>query len=351
MLQMIFARRPDGMITPKPPRNRDGTPRVPDGVHTFNLAGAVEAFRMSEAELISLYDEVYGDLFPKLQDGEVGCFEPEGAKVAQTRRDLLRVVRFSHLSEPELDAVIDMCRSRGLDPWRHVWAEATVGQGGKRELKIIVTIDAMRSLADGTGRYKGQTLPYYLDEAGVWHEGVWLDKAKPPVAAKVGIRRKGFDEPQFAIAKWDSYVQMVETPRGPEVSDFWVKMGPEQLAKCAEALAFKKTFAKALGALLTREEMDQSHNPPPPRRAAPAQHTPPGEVVIDDETPCSWKEFDQVLSQRFGLADDQVRREAIARLREKLGGSTAAVPKMFFARALRELQDSPQLYGVKLNAA
>lgn len=344
MLQMIFGRRSDGSVAPRTPRNRDGSPREPDGFREFNLAQAVEAFKMSERELVALYEEFYGDLFPRLQDGEVGSFDPAAGNVARTKRDLLAAVRFPHLTEVELDAVVAYCDERGLDAWRHVYADARVEQWGRRELKFIVTIDALRSLADQTGRYRGQTMPYYLDDNGMWHKGPWTDKAKPPAASKVGIRRKGWPRPQFATARWESYVQTIETPRGLEVSDFWVKMGPEQLAKCAEALAFKKTFPKALGSLLTREEMEQASNAPA-RQCALHGPRQADDVVIDDETPCSWREFEQVLTERFGLQSETSRRDAIARLREAFGGGNAAVSKTFFARAIRALEQSPEMFG------
>jgi hypothetical protein len=341
MLQMIFGRRSDGSVAPRMPRNRDGSPRVPDGVREFNLAQAVDVFKMSQQELIALYDEFYGDMFPRLQDGEVGSFEPAPESVARMKRDILHAVRFQNLTAVEMDGVMLYCAERGLDAWRHVYADARVEQGGRRELKIIVTIDALRSLADQTGRYRGQTCAYFLDDTGAWRKGPWTDKAKPPVAAKVGIRRKGWARPQFATARWESYVQTVETPRGLEVSDFWVKMGPEQLAKCAESLAFKKTFPKALGNLLTQEEMGQAMNPPARQRAEQRSLSRDSDVVIDDETPCSWREFEQVLGERFGLKNHEHRGIVISKLREELGGGNAPVLKSFFARALCALGGIP----------
>lgn len=346
MLQMIFGRRSDGSVAPRLPHNRDGSPRVPDGVREFNLSAAVDAFKMSQQELTALYDEFYGDLFPRLQDGEVGSFSPAPENLARTKKGILHAVRFQHLSEVEMDGVMLYCAERGLDAWRHVYADARVEQGGRRELKIIVTIDALRSLADQTGRYRGQTCPYFLDDAGDWRKGPWTNKAKPPVAAKVGIRRKGWPRPQFATARWESYVQTVETPRGLEVSDFWVKMGAEQLAKCAESLAFKKTFPKALGNLLTREEMEQASNATNRQRSPLRPRPCDNDVVIDDETPCSWREFEQVLGERFNLKTQEMRAAVVGRLREELGGGNAPVLKSFFARALRALEESPELYGL-----
>lgn len=353
MLQMIFARRSDGSVAPRTPRNRDGSPRQADGVRTFTLAQAVGAFQMSEAELLALYDEFYGDLFPRLQDGEVGTFDADPAGAATVRRDLLRAVRFPHLSDVEFDAVMSMCADRQLDPWRHVYAETRVGQNGRRELRTITTIDALRSLADHTGKYKGQDGPYYLDDQGKWHADVWPDKARPPVAAKVGIKRRGFDGPLFAVAEWDAYVQMVETPRGLEVSDIWQVRGAPQLAKCAEALGFRKAFPKALGGLYTVEEMQQANNPRPSGGGGGVAARAPGprpaqseDVAITDETPVSWREFEQLLAERFRVTEAEPRRELIMRLRQSIPGAASPVPKMFFAHAIRALEERPGEFGL-----
>lgn len=349
MFQMVFGRRRDGSVAPRTPMERDGSPRTPDGVRTFGLGQAVEEFRMSEADLVALYEEFYGDMFPALHDGEVGTFEADPARSAQLRRALLRAVRFSHLNDDEFGAVMDVCMSRGLDAWRHVWAESRVDlQTGKRELKIIITIDALRAMADDTGRYRGPVGPFYLDAAGEWHKWVWTDKANPPVAARVGIRRAGFKHPVWAVAEWASYVQNVETPRGLEVSDFWLRSGAPQLGKCAEALALKKAFPKALGSLLTREEMDQAQNPPAPR--SPHQRTSHagGDDDIAGDTPVTWREFEGVLADRFGVNTPPARQAVIAKLREQIPGAGAAVPKTFFAQAIRALDRTPEAFGVAL---
>ncbi len=342
MLQMIFARSADGSVAPRLPRERDGSPKVPDGVATFSLAQAAAKFQMPEPALVARYDEVYGDLFPRLQDGEKG--EVEASAAAAFKKDILRAVRFNNLNDEEFAATMDFCRSRGLDPWRHVVALPKIVQGGRRELGWIITIDALRSLADATGKYEGQTLPQFLDEDGAWHKGVWSDKVRPPVAAKVGIRRKGFAKPQWAIAEWACYVQTVDTPRGPEISDFWTRMGAPQLAKCAESLALRKSFPKALGGLYTHEEMAQAENSVE-RKAAQAKPIVDEEVIIDDSTPVSWREFDRVLEDRFGIASPEGRTEVTARLRRELGGGNAPVLKTFFARAIRAIERMPQAYG------
>ena len=61
--------------------------------------------------------------------------------------------------------------------------------------------------------------------------------------------RKGFNEPLWAVAKFDSY--NATTP-------IWRKMPDTMIAKCAEALALRKAFPNDLSGIYTTEEMEQA---------------------------------------------------------------------------------------------
>jgi hypothetical protein len=54
----------------------------------------------------------------------------------------------------------------------------------------------------------------------------------------------------------------------------WAQRGPEQLAKCAVALAFRAAFPNDLSGLFTNDEMGQADRPAPPVRAAVTQPSP-----------------------------------------------------------------------------
>ena len=150
-------------------------------------------------------------------------------------------------SNDELSLFLEVCARRGLNPFaREIYA---IMRSGK--MTIQVSIDGFRKLAERSGKYRGQLGPYFCGADGVWKEE-WLSKAAP-VAAKVGVLRADFDQPMWAVARYDAYVQ----PQSP----IWQKMPDLMTAKCAEALALRKAFPDEMSGLYTHEEMAQAGRP------------------------------------------------------------------------------------------
>lgn len=196
-----------------------------------------------------------------MSKGEV-ALRPEGDwKLAQQQRQERPAMEFTPdqvaliksqiaqgATNDELQLFLHQCRRLRLDPFaRHVYF---VKRGGK--MTVQVSIDGFRATAADTGEYEGQVGPYWCGEDGVWAD-VWLSP-KPPVAAKIGVFRKGFREPCWGVARYAAYVQ--------PSNSIWSKMPDNQLAKCAEALALRKAFPHEMGNIYATEEMEQADQPP-----------------------------------------------------------------------------------------
>jgi phage recombination protein Bet len=162
---------------------------------------------------------------------------------------------------PTVEAFLAHCRRTGLDPIaRQIYA---IYRGGKWGIQI--SIDGARLVAERTGQYEGQTTPEFTSDGTNWTQ-VWLaDEA--PKAARVGVFRRGFREPLYAVALWEAYAvydDVWESGRKTgekRISSMWKKMGPLMLAKCAEMLALRKAFPQDLSGLYSSEEMAQAAPP------------------------------------------------------------------------------------------
>lgn len=199
-------------------------------------------------------------------------------------------------SDEEFELFMTQASRRGLDPTRkHIYAVARNSwnpQTKKTETTIShqVSIDGQRLLAERTGQYEGQTAPQWCGPDGQWRD-VWLEDG-PPAAARVGVYRKGFREPIYAVVRYQSFVQTKAVYENGKKTDrveptkFWADMPDHMLAKVAEAQALRRAFPEDLGGLYTAEEMAQADNPAPVESTGRVVDRTTGEItaeVEDDE--------------------------------------------------------------------
>ena len=180
----------------------------------------------------------------------------KGTGVSFTEEDI-QVIKDAVLpreaSNAELKLFLAQCKRTGLDPLsRQIYAFMSKGK-----LTIGTSIDGARVIAERSGKYAGQVGPYWCGEDGVWKD-VWLSPS-PPLAARVGILRTDFKEPMWGIATFEGYKQQYYDRERQcwKLSGQWEKNSPNQMAKCAEALAMRKTFPNDLSGLYAEEELGQ----------------------------------------------------------------------------------------------
>jgi phage recombination protein Bet len=180
----------------------------------------------------------------------VAVREAQALHFTESQIDTIRRTIAPGVNDSELHLFVEYCKRTGLDPFsRQIYA---LRVGGK--MSIQTSIDGFRVIAERAGDYAGQDGPFWCGTDGVWVD-VWLSD-KMPVAAKVGILRRSFNAPLFAVAHWAEYAQ--------GNSPMWKKMPALMLAKVAEALALRKAFPNDLSGLYTSEEMTGAGAAPEP---------------------------------------------------------------------------------------
>lgn len=158
--------------------------------------------------------------------------------------DLIIQTYAKDLTPQEMSLFAADAHQRGLSiVKRQIYATKYNGK-----MTIMVGIDGYRSQAESHPDYAGQDGPYWCGEDGIWRD-VWLSP-NPPMAAKVGIYRKGFQAPVTGVVLWSEYYN--------QNNPSWKKFPTVMLAKCAEAQAIRKAFPSKLGGTYISEEMDQA---------------------------------------------------------------------------------------------
>lgn len=175
-----------------------------------------------------------------------------------------------------IESFLTQCQRTRLDPLaRQIYC---IERGGKWGVQI--SIDGFRLIAERSNGYRGQTPAQWTADGREWLD-VWLSD-EPPAAARVGVYREGFAEPQYSVATFSGYC-----PRDRDgdlaPKNQWKTNPSNQLAKCAEMLALRKAFPNELSGLYGTEEMDQASPSQGPAQRSPKSAPAPAEDTVDAE--------------------------------------------------------------------
>lgn len=172
-----------------------------------------------------------------------------------------------------------------------------------------VSIDGLRSCAEQTGEYDGQSPIQWCGPDGQWTE-VWLSDS-PPLAARATVHRKTFGQPTSHVAHFSEFAP----PRfkNGALPAMWSRMPANQIAKCAEAGAFRKAFPRDMSGVYITEEMEHTAQPsgyqaPPPASSSAAASAAP---TIDVEARPHKPDSAVIASMLMSIAE-AVTREDLA---------------------------------------
>jgi len=186
-------------------------------------------------------------------------------RLDESQIDLVKATIAKGCSDDELALFVEQCNRTQLDPFaRQIYAVSRWdGKLGRNVMTTQVSIDGARLVAQRSGDYCGQTPVFYCGADRQWTD-LWLDSDGLPLAAKVGVYRRGFTDALWATATWEQYAAYLKSNEGGRyLAPMWKKMPALMLGKCAESLALRRGFPQELSGLYTEEEMAQADNEVP----------------------------------------------------------------------------------------
>ena len=178
---------------------------------------------------------------------------------------VLRQIGVENASESDLAVFFHQAQRTGLDPFARqiymVGRSAYDRQSGGYVTKYTIQtgIDGFRLIGRRAADARNEALEIsdteWCGKDGKWVD-VWLSE-EPPSAARVAIIRNGGRFP--AVALFSEYAQYRKVQGGgQELTQMWASKGALMLAKCAEALAWRKAYPQDLSGLYTADEMSQA---------------------------------------------------------------------------------------------
>lgn len=183
--------------------------------------------------------------------------DPEQLAFTEAQRSALAQLGIEDAPEGDQMLFFHQAKRTGLDPFAKQiymlgrrtkvkeWDEKQRKQVEKWVMKYTIQtgIDGYRVTGHRLAAQRGDEIEVedtlWCGESGSWSD-VWLDRKNPPLAAKYTVIKNG--KRYSAVAMYDEYVQTVTFDGVTKPNSMWAKMPANQIAKCAEAAAWRKAY-------------------------------------------------------------------------------------------------------------
>lgn len=203
------------------------------------------------------------EIVPDVMEGQPLVPQDFKSKLSRQQIDVIKEQYAKGATDVELQMFLYVCQRTGLDPFSkqiHMvprWDSKT----GKEVRGVVIGIDGLRSTAERTGAYAGNSDPAFdefkeieVKRSDYKTKAETKKKYIVPSRATVTVRKvvQGVLCDFTASAEWDEYYP------GDKGGTMWVKMPKNMLGKCAEAKALRKAFPAVMSGLYVSEEMQQA---------------------------------------------------------------------------------------------
>jgi phage recombination protein Bet len=225
------------------------------------------------------------------------ALRPDQTEFTPMQVAALRQLGIQDAPEGDLRVFFHRCQTTGLDPFAkqiHMigrntkvteWIDNRRHERWEVKYTIQTGIDGYRVLGNRLADEHGDDLDH--DEAlwcgkdGQWVD-IWLDSENPPVAAKYVIRKNG--KPFIAKAIYTEYVQ---TNSDGSPNSTWKKRPAGQLAKCAEAAAWRMAYPQDFSGLQLSDAVQviEPDGSPVERVRATSQRVNAADILAEDVPP------------------------------------------------------------------
>lgn len=164
-------------------------------------------------------------------------------RFSQDQKDLIKRTICKDATDDQLSLFEYVCARAGLDPFmKQIYGVVRKGKDGPT-MTIQTSIDGLRLIADRTGNYlPGRESTYVYDKDG------------RVIAATSYIKKRTKDGQWHEIGA----TAFVNEYRPKYPNDFWDNKTHIMIAKCAEALALRKSFPAEMSGVYAKEEMAQA---------------------------------------------------------------------------------------------